>query len=1026
MKTQNYKFRLKSMALVFVVLFTLLINDSLFAQWSQVSTTGINNGYATSRCITSGDNKLFSSLTQATTSLGEQGGVFVSEDNGTTWTPFNRGLPALLNITDILVDGTTIYVAVDKNGVYFSSTTSANFTKLIGGTIDNTNNYSKLAKIGNKIFLGTKGKGVFFTDLTTVNWAKIGGTNMNVNTLAIDNVSGFDRLYIGTQVSSNGLYVSDGPDFLNVTQKSPSPQNVNALLVSGTKIYLGTQDDGFYIGDNSTYTFVKHTTGILPKERINYIKIIGSTLYMGTQSHGIWNSSTTEPLNWTKSTNFNLRTINCLTTKGTDLYISSNYGTWKTSNNIDFTNVHNPAISPNRITSLEEKNGNVYATTMNGLYKQNGSNWDLVGFNNMEVHDIALGNNTMLANAEGMVYKYNSPNWVPVAQQFSGDYRDMDKGNYNDIEVFNDGTKDIFYTGGWRNVGLYKSVDEGNNWSVYTDVTSVDNTTGLWRESSTDSTQLTLARNYVMSPISKKLFALGKNRVQHSSDWGQTWYTRIGNGSGLGQYNINTSQSNGRGLLARVFKGKEYLLYSADEQNNCGEWSLGITEVNGNECSSGSWIKGGNYYNGGDVSTGCFKLYSLYEHGEKMLFSAYNRNTAIVVSEDNGLSFNTMNTGYTNVSLNNEIDKIGNYLYALPTKLELWRYELSTLPQLAATYPKIDVVAANQAKVVVKSNRPGKYYWVALDPAATQPSATAIVAGLDGNGNMATIKGNTTTISLNDIDVTVTVNALVANTSYKIYIVQKSELLNLSNVGVLSVTTLPVRLTIAKNTGGNVTPSEGITNYGAPQVQKIEAQALPDYVFQKWIVSSMGTITTKSVNVMVSGDISATAFFLKQITLTSTMSGTSLGANVSLLGTYTFVEGQDITVTATPAANTRVQKWIVDGMPYLISTNVFEITLGNINSTLEVVFESVSKIAENMIHNLSIYPNPTNGMLFVKNDGNLKSITLYDLAGKAISVKQVEGKQMIEINAKNFKNGVYMLRIIDSNGKVSNFKFVKQ
>lgn len=76
---------------------------------------------------------------------------------------------------------------------------------------------------------------------------------------------------------------------------------------------------------------------------------------------------------------------------------------------------------------------------------------------------------------------------------------------------------------------------------------------------------------------------------------------------------------------------------------------------------------------------------------------------------------------------------------------------------------------------------------------------------------------------------------------------------------------------------------------------------------------------------------------------------------------------------------------------------------------------------------LSIYPNPTTDLLFIKNENS--EITfhyqLFDITGKTVasSSKMVQGDQ---IDMTSFVSGTYLLRIQTNNNLTKSFKIIKK
>ncbi|MEN8787808.1 MAG: T9SS type A sorting domain-containing protein, partial [Flavobacteriales bacterium] len=69
---------------------------------------------------------------------------------------------------------------------------------------------------------------------------------------------------------------------------------------------------------------------------------------------------------------------------------------------------------------------------------------------------------------------------------------------------------------------------------------------------------------------------------------------------------------------------------------------------------------------------------------------------------------------------------------------------------------------------------------------------------------------------------------------------------------------------------------------------------------------------------------------------------------------------------------------------------------------------------------ISIFPNPTNGIVNVSSKNEIEEIELYDMAGKRLN--KVQKVNSIDISA--FENGVYVLKV-KQNGSVTTKKIVK-
>jgi len=63
----------------------------------------------------------------------------------------------------------------------------------------------------------------------------------------------------------------------------------------------------------------------------------------------------------------------------------------------------------------------------------------------------------------------------------------------------------------------------------------------------------------------------------------------------------------------------------------------------------------------------------------------------------------------------------------------------------------------------------------------------------------------------------------------------------------------------------------------------------------------------------------------------------------------------------------------------------------------------------------AIYPNPTNGNLYINTNANMKSISIVNVLGQVVYNKATEGTETI-VDMAQFGNGIYMVNIVTENG----------
>jgi len=76
-----------------------------------------------------------------------------------------------------------------------------------------------------------------------------------------------------------------------------------------------------------------------------------------------------------------------------------------------------------------------------------------------------------------------------------------------------------------------------------------------------------------------------------------------------------------------------------------------------------------------------------------------------------------------------------------------------------------------------------------------------------------------------------------------------------------------------------------------------------------------------------------------------------------------------------------------------------------------------------LVEKVSLFPNPTSDILFVKMDLPIQSgdkIQLYSIDGKVLLEKNInDGDELIEMNIANFANGIYIMQLTVNQGVVT-------
>jgi len=272
-----------------LIILALLLNSSFLinncmCQWVQMSNGIVTTQYV--RALTVVGASLFA---------GTDGGVFLSSNNGTSWT--SVGLTNQV-VNSFAVSGTNLFAGTPGGGVFLSTNNGTSWNQVNNGLTNQV--IEALAVFGTKIFVGTNGGGVFLSTNNGSNWSPVnnGLTTQWVWSLAVSGTN----LFAGT---AGGVFLStnNGSNWSPVNNGLTN-QVVMALLVSGTNIFAGTQS-GLFLSTNNGSNWSAVNNG-LTNQDVHSFAVSGTNIFAGTAGGGVF-LSTNNGTSWTqKNQGFNV------------------------------------------------------------------------------------------------------------------------------------------------------------------------------------------------------------------------------------------------------------------------------------------------------------------------------------------------------------------------------------------------------------------------------------------------------------------------------------------------------------------------------------------------------------------------------------------------------------------------------------------------------------------------------------------------------------------------------------------------
>ena len=161
-----------------------------------------------------------------------EGGVFLSTNDGSSWTAVNSGLPANTSVWSFCVSGNTIFAGTDSDGVFLSVDNGTSWTKADSGMPPIY--FARLAASGNNIFCGGR-YGVYRSSNSGANWTAFNSGLPANNWVWCFAVSG-GNIFAGTD---SGVFVStiSGTRWARCNSGLPN-MSVSSLAASESYIFV--------------------------------------------------------------------------------------------------------------------------------------------------------------------------------------------------------------------------------------------------------------------------------------------------------------------------------------------------------------------------------------------------------------------------------------------------------------------------------------------------------------------------------------------------------------------------------------------------------------------------------------------------------------------------------------------------------------------------------------------------------------------------------------------------------------------
>jgi photosystem II stability/assembly factor-like uncharacterized protein len=434
----------------------LLIPALSFGQW-------VSNGpYGGSiLAITEVNNKVFAGTMQ--------NGVFMSSDEGATWSAANHGIERR-NVQALISKNGDLYAGTSDNGVYFSSDDGATWSNRSAG-LGNVYIVSLFASTAG-IYAST-GEELYFSNDKGLSWTKESNFPFTYAVYSWAQVG--NTVYAGTY--ANGLYSStDGSGTWAMVSGFPNGTSayVYSMVSDGNDIWAGAFG-GIRHSSDGGVTWSLTNNGMPSGEWASTIAYKSGVLLAGTHNGGIFRS-TDNGNNWT-AVNTGIKqwpnnypqvyaTFKDIEFVGSSTALAGNFeGMYRSTDNGSTWNFQSEGILATQVMETEADGSTIYAATgWSGMFvsENNGETW--VRRNN------GLPSPHLLATA-------TQHDWAFTAVENFGIYRTNDKGlNWSSANngilgrvesIEADEQRVIAVTAATRYVErrLFQSTDHGATWT---------------------------------------------------------------------------------------------------------------------------------------------------------------------------------------------------------------------------------------------------------------------------------------------------------------------------------------------------------------------------------------------------------------------------------------------------------------------------------------------------------------------------------------------------------------------------------
>jgi photosystem II stability/assembly factor-like uncharacterized protein len=250
---------------------------------------------------------------------GIDGRVYLSPDDGTSWTSASAGLSGA-NIHAMASAGANLLVGTWGGGIFLSTNQGTSWAAANTGF---TNGYANaFAVSATDVFVASQGSGVYRSHDGGVSWIQTGLTSGDVSALTL---SGAD-LFAG--VWGLGVYKSsDNGTNWTAVNTGLTNKAISAFAVSDTTIFVGTDSGGVFASSDNGANWTAVNSGLI-NGWVTSFAVIGTHLLAGSHNGGGVFQSSDNGAHWAS---FGLagQSVWSLVTSGANVFAALDFSAWR-------------------------------------------------------------------------------------------------------------------------------------------------------------------------------------------------------------------------------------------------------------------------------------------------------------------------------------------------------------------------------------------------------------------------------------------------------------------------------------------------------------------------------------------------------------------------------------------------------------------------------------------------------------------------------------------------------------------------